>query len=102
MILLPAMAGGVAKTVSHRRLLDLVGDTPLVELPRLTPEAEVRLYAKLEGQNPTGSIKDRVAKAMVEAAEAPASSSRAASCSSRRAATRASRSRSSRSSRATA
>jgi cysteine synthase B len=51
-------------------LLDLVGNTPLVELPRLTPKPGVRLYAKLEGQNPTGSIKDRVAKAMIEAAEA--------------------------------
>ena len=51
-------------------VLDLVGGTPLVELPRLTPKPSVRLYAKLEGQNPTGSIKDRVAKAMVEAAEA--------------------------------
>ncbi len=48
-------------------LLDLVGNTPLVELK---PEGAVRLYAKLEGQNPTGSIKDRVAKAMIEAAEA--------------------------------
>ena len=51
-------------------LLDLVGNTPLVELPRLAPKPSVRLYAKLEGQNPTGSIKDRVAKAMIEAAEA--------------------------------
>jgi cysteine synthase len=50
-------------------LLQLVGDTPLVELPRLSPKPEVRLYAKLEGWNPTGSIKDRVALAMVEAAE---------------------------------
>jgi cysteine synthase B len=50
-------------------LLDLVGDTPLVELPRLSPKREVRLYAKLEAQNPTNSIKDRVALAMVEAAE---------------------------------
>ena len=50
-------------------LLDLVGNTPLVELPRLTPKPSVRLYAKLEGQNPTGSIKDRVALAMIEAAE---------------------------------
>ena len=52
-----------------RSLLDLVGNTPLVELPRLSPKPEVKLYAKLEGQNPTGSIKDRVALAMVEAAE---------------------------------
>ena len=51
-------------------LLDLVGDTPLVELSRLTPKPAVRMYAKLEGQNPTGSTKDRVAKAMLEAAEA--------------------------------
>jgi len=51
-------------------LLDLIGSTPLVELPRISPKSSVRLYAKLEGQNPTGSIKDRVAKAMIEAAEA--------------------------------
>jgi cysteine synthase B len=51
-------------------LLGLVGSTPLVELPRLSPRPSVRLYAKLEGQNPTGSIKDRVAVAMIEAAEA--------------------------------
>jgi cysteine synthase len=48
-------------------VLDLIGNTPLVEL---RPEGNVRLFAKLEGQNPTGSIKDRVAKAMIEAAEA--------------------------------
>ena len=51
-------------------VLDLIGDTPLVELPRLSPSPAVRLYAKLEGANPTGSIKDRVALAMIEAAEA--------------------------------
>ena len=51
-------------------LLDLVGNTPLVELPRISPKESVRIYAKLEGQNPTGSIKDRVAQAMIEAAEA--------------------------------
>jgi cysteine synthase len=51
-------------------LLDLVGNTPLVELPRLAPKPSVRLYAKLEGQNPTGSVKDRVALAMIDAAEA--------------------------------
>jgi cysteine synthase len=48
-------------------LLELVGNTPLVEL---TPVGETRIYAKLEGQNPTGSIKDRIAKAMIETAEA--------------------------------
>jgi cysteine synthase B len=51
-------------------LLDLVGNTPLVELKRLSPKPTVQIYAKLEGQNPTGSIKDRVAKAMIDAAEA--------------------------------
>ncbi len=50
-----------------RNLLDLVGNTPLVEL---RPVGNVQIYAKLEGQNPTGSIKDRIAKAMIEAAEA--------------------------------
>jgi cysteine synthase len=58
----------VAKALAPS-LLDLVGNTPLVELPRLSPKEGVRLYAKLEGQNPTGSIKDRVAKAMIEAAD---------------------------------
>jgi len=51
-------------------LLSLVGNTPLVELARISPKPTVRVYAKLEGQNPSGSIKDRVAKAMIEAAEA--------------------------------
>jgi cysteine synthase len=51
-------------------LLGLIGDTPLVELERLRPEGGARIFAKLEGQNPTGSIKDRVAVAMIEAAEA--------------------------------
>src|SRR3954452_14852695 len=55
------------KTTSS--LLGLIGNTPLVELPRLSPKPGVRLYAKLEGQNPTGSIKDRVALALIEDAE---------------------------------
>jgi cysteine synthase B len=50
--------------------LTAVGNTPLVELPRMTPNPDVRIFAKLEEQNPTGSIKDRVALSMVEAAEA--------------------------------
>jgi cysteine synthase B len=50
-----------------RNLLELVGNTPLVELE---PVGDVQLYAKLEGQNPTGSIKDRIAKSMIGAAEA--------------------------------
>jgi cysteine synthase B len=67
-ILLPAMAGG-ERTLTPS-LLDAIGSTPLVELPHLAPHEGIRLYAKLEGQNPTGSLKDRIAKAMVEAAEA--------------------------------
>jgi [CysO sulfur-carrier protein]-thiocarboxylate-dependent cysteine synthase len=55
--------------VVARSVLELVGNTPLVELTRLSPPG-VRIYAKLEAQNPTGSIKDRVALAMIEAAEA--------------------------------
>ena len=57
----------MAETRVARNLLELVGNTPLVELAAV---GSVRLYAKLEGQNPTGSIKDRIAKAMIEAAEA--------------------------------
>jgi [CysO sulfur-carrier protein]-thiocarboxylate-dependent cysteine synthase len=51
-------------------VLDAIGETPLVGLPSMTPKPGVRLWAKLEGQNPTGSLKDRIAKAMIEAAEA--------------------------------
>jgi cysteine synthase len=51
-------------------ILDAIGDTPLVGMRRMSPKPEVRLWAKLEGNNPTGSMKDRIALAMVEAAEA--------------------------------
>jgi cysteine synthase B len=51
-------------------IVESIGNTPLVELPRLSPKPEVRIHAKLEGHNPTGSVKDRVAKSMIEAAEA--------------------------------
>jgi [CysO sulfur-carrier protein]-thiocarboxylate-dependent cysteine synthase len=50
-------------------LLDSVGRTPLVGLPNLSPSADVRLWAKLEDRGPTGSLKDRIALAMVEDAE---------------------------------
>jgi cysteine synthase B len=73
-ILLPAMAGGQVplerRTQIGSSVLELIGGTPLVELARLAPSPSVKIYAKLEGQNPTGSIKDRVAKAMIETAEA--------------------------------
>ena len=51
-------------------ILDAIGNTPLVGMSRLSPKPEVRLWGKLEGQNPTGSLKDRIAKRMVEDAEA--------------------------------
>src|SRR5881275_874339 len=51
-------------------ILQAIGHTPLVELKRLSPKPGVRIYAKLEYYNPTGSVKDRVAKAMIEQAEA--------------------------------
>ena len=50
-------------------LLDRVGCTPIVEITELSPRPEVRMFAKLEGDNPTGSVKDRIAKFMIEAAE---------------------------------
>src|SRR5882724_4966561 len=55
--------------VRYESLLDALGNTPLVGLPRLAPAPNVRLWAKLEDRNPTGSIKDRPALAMIEAAE---------------------------------
>src|SRR5436309_8470931 len=51
-------------------IVQSIGNTPLVELKRLSPKPGVRIYAKLEYYNPTGSVKDRVAKAMIEQAEA--------------------------------
>ncbi|HEX2075065.1 MAG TPA: cysteine synthase [Geodermatophilus sp.] len=50
-------------------LVDSLGGTPLVGLPNLSPTPDVRLWAKLEDHNPTGSIKDRAAISMIEAAE---------------------------------
>jgi cysteine synthase len=56
--------------VRYGSLLELIGNTPLVQLRRLSPNPSVRIWMKLEGQNPTGSVKDRVALRMVEDAEA--------------------------------
>ena len=53
----------------YHDILDLIGNTPLVELTRTTPNPDVHIYAKLEGQNPTGSVKDRIARYMIEAGE---------------------------------
>lgn len=56
--------------MKFKSILDAIGHTPLVEVPHLAPAEGVRLWVKLEGQNPTGSVKDRIALAMVEAGEA--------------------------------
>ncbi len=53
----------------HDSILDLIGNTPMVDVSQLSPSAGVRIVVKLEGQNPGGSIKDRAAKYMVEEAE---------------------------------
>ncbi len=53
----------------HESVLDLVGNTPLVDISVLSPNPRVRILAKLEGQNPFGSVKDRIAKNMIEEAE---------------------------------
>ncbi|MCA1705353.1 MAG: pyridoxal-phosphate dependent enzyme, partial [Actinobacteria bacterium] len=50
----------------YHSILDAIGNTPLVEVPKLSPVGNVRIWTKLEGQNPTGSVKDRVALALVE------------------------------------
>jgi len=55
---------------TSERVLDAIGNTPLVELRRLVPSGSARVVAKLESANPTGSMKDRVARAMVECAAA--------------------------------
>ena len=50
-------------------VLQAIGHTPLVELKKISPKPSVRIFAKLEGQNPTGSVKDRIALSMIEDAE---------------------------------
>ncbi len=54
-------------------IVQAIGNTPLVELKRLSPKPGVRIWAKLEGQNPGGSSKDRIARKMVDLAEADGS-----------------------------
>jgi S-sulfo-L-cysteine synthase (O-acetyl-L-serine-dependent) len=56
-------------SASEDSILDLMGNTPLVKINRLNPNKKVKIYAKLEGFNPTGSIKDRIALMMIEQAE---------------------------------
>ena len=54
----------------YSSILETIGNTPLVELRRFQPKDGIRIFAKLEGQNPTGSVKDRIAKLMLESANA--------------------------------
>jgi [CysO sulfur-carrier protein]-thiocarboxylate-dependent cysteine synthase len=56
--------------VKHKSLLDAIGSTPMVEVPSLSPAPEIKMWVKLEGANPTGSVKDRIAVALVQAGEA--------------------------------
>ena len=56
--------------LAYKGILATIGNTPMVELQHLSPKPEVRIFAKLEGQNPTGSVKDRIALKMIERAEA--------------------------------
>ncbi|PKB83082.1 MAG: cysteine synthase B [SAR202 cluster bacterium Io17-Chloro-G9] len=55
--------------LAYKGILATIGNTPMVELQRMSPKAEVRVFAKLEGQNPTGSVKDRIALKMIDLAE---------------------------------
>src|SRR5690606_23483386 len=70
----PAPAGdpgdGHARGGRYASIVDAIGHTPLVAIPRLSPNPDVALYAKLEFLNPTGSVKDRVARALIEDLEA--------------------------------
>ncbi|MBA3604798.1 MAG: PLP-dependent cysteine synthase family protein [Actinomycetota bacterium] len=59
----------LGESTAVRDVLDLIGNTPMVDVSVLSPNPSVRILAKLESQNPFGSVKDRIAKAMIEAAE---------------------------------
>jgi len=59
-----------SKARRYAGIVESIGDTPTIEIPRLAPSPDVRLFAKLEAANPTGSIKDRVARALIEDLEA--------------------------------
>ena len=54
----------------YKDIVDAIGNTPMVKMDRMSPKPGVNIYAKLEGNNPTGSLKDRIAKYMIEKAEA--------------------------------
>ena len=59
----------MASRLVYKGILATIGNTPVVELQSLSPKADVHIFAKLEGQNPTGSVKDRIALKMIERAE---------------------------------
>ena len=59
----------MATKLTYRGILATIGNTPIVELQSMSPKEGVRIFAKLEGQNPTGSVKDRIALKMIEQAE---------------------------------
>jgi cysteine synthase B len=63
------MFGATAVSSVHESVLDLIGNTPLVDVSRVSPNPSVRILAKLEMQNPFGSVKDRIAKRMIDEAE---------------------------------
>jgi len=60
----PAAAAG--RPTRFASIVDAIGHTPMVEIPRVSPSPAVKILAKLEMTNPTGSVKDRVARALVE------------------------------------
>jgi len=62
-----------SRMMINESVLDLIGNTPVVDVSNLSPNPRVRLIAKLEGQNPFGSVKDRIAKSMIEQAIADGS-----------------------------
>src|SRR5436305_8307172 len=55
--------------MKFRNIVEAIGHTPLVELQAFSPKPGVSIYAKLEGHNPTGSVKDRIARSLIEDAE---------------------------------
>src|SRR5436190_12282435 len=55
--------------IPFNNVLELIGNTPMVDVSNLSPNPNVRIVAKLESQNPFGSVKDRIAKGMIETAE---------------------------------
>ncbi len=63
-------AAGASGGGRYESIVDAIGHTPLVAIPRLSPNPDVTLLAKLEGLNPTGSVKDRIARALIEDLEA--------------------------------